>query len=209
MDEAVARRATTADRGAVVATVVRAFEVDPLVRWFFPEELTYTTRAAAFFGYLFDIRVEHGEVTLADQGNAAALWTPPGGVTMTQAEQDERWTAQVEPGAGPGEMSRLEVFDEAVQRMTPDEPHWYLGVLGTDPAHRGRGLARAVLGPVLRRADRDATSVLLETGTPGNLPFYARFGFEELATTALAEGPTVWVLRHAPRVRRRWATLPP
>ena len=195
MGDAAARRADADDRDAVVATLTRAFADDPLVRWFFPDPERYEARAAAFFGYLFDIRVEHGEVTLAEHGTAAALWTPPGGVTMTQDEQDERWTAQVEPGAGPGEMSRLEAFDDAVHGMTPDEPHWYLGVLATDPAHRGRGLARAVLDPILERADREAIPTLLETGTAGNLPFYARFGFAELARTVLPDGPTVWVLR--------------
>ncbi len=192
---AAGRRADVADREAVVLTMTRAFEHDPLVRWFFPDPETYERRTAAFFGYLFDIRVEHGEVTVAGGGSAAALWTPPGGLTMTQAEQDARWAAQVEAGAGPGEMTRLDAFEDAVDAMIPDEPYWYLGVLGTDPAHRGRGLASAALGPVLERADHERTPAILETGTPGNLPFYARFGFAEHASTALPDGPPVWVLR--------------
>ena len=194
MSDADARRATSADRDAVIATLTRAFAIDPLVRWFFPDEVTYPARARAFFGYLFDIRIEHGEVQVAGDGDAASLWTPPGGVTMSQAEQDRRWIDGVEAGAGPGELQRIEAYEEAALAMTPDQPHWYLGVLGTDPAHRGLGLARAVIRPVLERADRDGLPAFLETATPENLPFYAGFGFEESAHADLRDGPTVRAL---------------
>ncbi len=197
VSDADARRATTADRETVVGLVVRAFAFDPLVRWFFPDDATYPARAGAFFGYLFDIRVEHGEVYVAGVGGAASLWTPPDGVTMSTSEQDRRWIDRVEPDAGPGEMDRLDRFDDAVASMTPAEPHWYLGVLATDPSQRHRGLASAVLQPVLERATRDDVPVFLETAAD-NLPFYARFGFEALGAADLPDGPTVHALWRAP-----------
>lgn len=171
--------------------------MDPLVRWFFPDDVTYPARAAAFFGYLFDIRVEHGEVRVVSEGDAASLWTPPDGVTMSTSEQDRRWADQVEAGAGPGEIARLDRFDEAVAAMRPADPHWYLGVLATDPSRRHRGLASAVIQPVLERADRDDQSVFLESAAD-NLPFYARFGFAELGTADLPDGPTVHTLWREP-----------
>jgi ribosomal protein S18 acetylase RimI-like enzyme len=197
MADADARRATTDDREAVVGLLVRGFAIDPLVRWFFPDDATYPARAGAFFGYLFDIRVEHGEVYVASDGGAASLWTPPDGVTMSTSEQDRRWADQVEVDAGPGELARVDGFDEAVAAMTPADPHWYLGVLATDPSQRHRGLATAVLRPVLERANRDDMPVFLETAAD-NLPFYARFGFEALAAADLPGGPTVHALWRTP-----------
>ncbi len=38
------------------------------------------------------------------------------------------------------------------QRVAPC-PHWYLVVLGVKPCQQGRGLARALLEPMLARAD--------------------------------------------------------
>lgn len=192
------RRAEPGDREAVVATIVRAFTEDPLVRWFFPDDTSYESRASAFFGYLFDIRVRHGEVHVAGDGASTALWSPPGGVTMDPAEQDRRWETQVMLGGEPAEIERIDLFDATVEDMRPPGHYWYLGVLATDPARRGAGFARAVLNPVLQRADDDRTPVFLETGTPENLPFYERFGFVVLAEDRVADGPQVWALRRSP-----------
>lgn len=188
------RQAHPDDRTAVVHTIVRAFGSDPLVRWFFPGEEAYERRARAFFGYLFDIRVLAGEVHVAGDCAAASLWTPPHGVRMPQAEQDRLWATDVEPGAQAGELDRLDTVEEIVDALRPAEPHWYLGVLATDPSRRGGGLARAVMRPVLERADADGTPSFLETGTPENLRFYARFGFDVLAEARAPGGPPLWVL---------------
>jgi GNAT superfamily N-acetyltransferase len=192
------RRARRADRGAVVNTIVRAFVEDPLVRWFFPDDAAYERRASAFFGYLFDIRVAHGEIFVAGECGAASLWDPPGGGTMRPTEQDRLWANGVEPGAGVGELDRLDALQEIVDGLRPAERHWYLGVLATDPSRRGSGLARAVMRPVLERADADRVPACLETGTSENLPLYARFGFDVLAEARASGGPPVWVLWRPP-----------
>jgi GNAT superfamily N-acetyltransferase len=177
---------------------VRAFAEDPLVRWFFPEDVAYEWRASAFFGYLFDIRVVHGEIFVTGDCQAASLWNPPGGVTMPRLEQDRLWGNDVEPGAGAGELDRLDAMQETVDGLRPAEPHWYLGVLATDPSRRGSGLARAVMRPVLERADADGVPACLETGTRENLPLYARFGFDVLAEARVRGGPPLWVLWRPP-----------
>jgi GNAT superfamily N-acetyltransferase len=192
------RKAHPDDRGAVLHTIVRAFAEDPLVRWFFPDDASYERRAGAFFGYLFDIRVVHGEIHVVDDCSAASLWNPPGGVRMQQMEQDRLWAAYVEPGAGIGELDRLDAMDETVHGLRPAAAHWYLGVLATDPSRRGGGLARAVMQPILERADADDMPAFLETGTPENLPFYARFGFDVLAEARVPGGPPLWVMWRPP-----------
>jgi GNAT superfamily N-acetyltransferase len=195
------RTAVPGDRGAVVQTIVRAFTEDPLVRWFFPDDAAYERRASAFFGYLFDIRVVHGVIHVAGDCAAASLWNRPG-EGMPQPEQDQLWATDVEPGAGPGELDRLDAMEDAVVALRPAGPHWYLGVLATDPSRRGEGLARAVLQPVLERADADGIPALLETGTPENLPFYARFGFDVLADARVSGGPPLWAMWRPPQAVR-------
>ena len=195
------RTAGPGDRGAVVDTIVRAFTEDPLVRWFFPDDAAYERRASAFFGYLFDIRVVHGEIHVAGDCAAASLWNRPAG-GMSQPEQDRLWAADVEPGAEPGELDRLDAMQAAVDAVRPAGLHWYLGVLATDPSRRGGGLARAVLQPVLERADADGIPALLETGTAENLPFYARFGFDVLAEARVSGGPPLWAMWRPPRTAR-------
>jgi GNAT superfamily N-acetyltransferase len=84
--------------------------------------------------------------------------------------------------------------------MTPPEPHWYLGLLGTDPDRRRTGVARALLDPMLARADADRLPVFLETGIPQNLEIYARFGFVQIAEAVVPSGPLVWGLLRTPRL---------
>jgi len=191
--------ATPADRPAALRTIVRGFHADPLLRFFFPHDETYAAQAQVFFGFLLDLNLEGGEVLLADDGLAVALWTPPDGLGISDEEIDGRWSADVSPHLEDGAEARLDRFERATKDVAPEGPHRYLGVLATDPDHRGRGLARAVLEPVLERDDADGIGAHLDTCTPENLPFYERFGFGVFGETTIEGGPLLWGLVRAPR----------
>ena len=47
----------------------------------------------------------------------------------------------------------------------PREPHWYLALLGVDPALQGRGFGPHLMQPVLDRCDSDRLPAYLETDT--------------------------------------------
>jgi GNAT superfamily N-acetyltransferase len=192
------RPATRDDRAVALRTIVRGFATDPLLRFFFPEDHVYDASAPVFFGFLFDIRLDRGEVLLADDGLAVALWTPPEGLTIPDAEVDRRWASDVSPRLREEDQARIERFEAAHEGIAPEGPHRYLGVLATDPDHRGRGLARAVLDPVFARDDTEGIPAHLETCTPQNLPFYARFGFGVHAETTIEDGPRLWELVRQP-----------
>lgn len=194
------RRATPGDRAAVVATVSRAFERDPVLRWLFPDDAEYPAKAAAFFGGLFDMRVEGGEVWMLE--GAAALWEPPGGNRLPLAVRERLWEAATAAAFDATGRARLERHEALIARLLPADRGWYLGVLGVDPALQGRGLGRAVLQPVLEVADRDLLWASLETATATNLPFYRGLGFEVCAEDRHAEGPHVWAMTRRPRGAR-------
>jgi GNAT superfamily N-acetyltransferase len=194
MSAAGVRQATDADRDVVVETFVQGFVDDPVMRFFFPDDSTYRPFASAFFGFLVDLNLGGGEIFLTADGEAAALWTPPGGVGMPEAQVAERWKAEMVPRLPDDALERLDRFEAAGERMGPLEGLRYLGVLATRPDHRGHGHARAVLAPVLERDDHDGIGAHLDTGTPENLPFYERFGFRVHAETDIEEGPHLWSL---------------
>jgi GNAT superfamily N-acetyltransferase len=193
------RRGTPGDRAAVVATLSRAFVQDPVLRWLFPDAAEYPAKAAAFFGGLFDLRVDGGEVWVME--GAAALWEPPGGNRLPLSLRQRLWDAAA--AAFDGDASaRLERHEALVARLLPADRGWYLGVLGVDPAFRGRGLGRAIVQPVLEVADRDQVPVTLETATPANLRFYRGLGFEVSAEEGHAQGPHVWAMTRCPSPKR-------
>ncbi len=63
-------------------------------------------------------------------------------------------------------------------RTTRPEPHWYLPLIGVDPAHQGEGHGDALMAYALARCDRDHAPAYLESSKPRNIPFYRRYGFE-------------------------------
>jgi RimJ/RimL family protein N-acetyltransferase len=87
-----------------------------------------------------------------------------------------------------------------LHRCQAPDPHWYLAIVGVEPAARGRGLAGQILRPMLDRLDADRLPAYLETGNPRNLTYYPRFGFEVVgAVENPSTGLTFWGMRRDPR----------
>lgn len=63
-----------------------------------------------------------------------------------------------------------------------EESDWYLSILGVLPEFQNQGLGASLITPVLETSDRAGVSTYLETFTPRNKRFYARLGFEDVAT---------------------------
>ena len=119
-----------------------------------------------------------GQVDHLPGFTAVATWMRPG----ETAETSERLTA-----AGFGDLpaevplARLDAFFSTIgpahERAAP-EPHWYLRLLGVDPAHQGQGVGSILLEHGLRRADETGQPCYLETFAGRNVPLYLRHGFE-------------------------------
>ncbi len=97
-------------------------------------------------------------------------------------------------GQGFGVARRWSAVFDAVSALHPAEPHYYLGTLGVDPEHQGRGVGSALLWHWLGSADRADQPAYLETDSAANLPFYARAGFEVTGELCVL-GVRVWRLR--------------
>ncbi|MET0740342.1 MAG: GNAT family N-acetyltransferase [Candidatus Nanopelagicales bacterium] len=193
-----ARRAQAANRGPVTALVVDAFRADPLLRWVWPDDARYSPCAPMFFGLLFDLRTAGGEVWVVEEDGfiaSTALWNPPGG--LYAPAPPDAWD-DLRAGFTAEERERWDLNDTAFQDVVPAEPHWYLGVLATDPSRTRRGLGRAVVSPMLQSADRTRTVAVLETANEANIPFYRSLGFEVTAEDRLSDGPAVWLMQRLP-----------
>lgn len=182
------RSATPADRESVVATVVAAFVADPAFRYFFPDPAAYPVEAAAFAGYLFDKRVRHGTVWVVEDGAAVSMWNPPSAADHRPAPLDLPAETQ----------ARIDTYDAVAATVLPaqsKDPHWYLGVLATHPAHAGQRLGRAVMAAGLERAAADGLPAYLETTSARNVALYERSGWTLTGTVPVGT-LVVRVLRH-------------
>ena len=82
------------------------------------------------------------------------------------------------------------VFEQMGQ-YHPDEPHWYLPLIGVDPAQQGKGYGSALLKYALRRCDEDGSPADSESSNPKNIPLYRRHGFEVLGTIQVGSSPPI------------------
>jgi GNAT superfamily N-acetyltransferase len=183
--------AVPADRGPIVASLVAAFTADPVLRHLFPDDGTYPRYAAAFFGDLFDKRVHRRTVWTIGGGASVAMWDddptghgePDGDALATQLPADA--------------LARVDDYESAVHAALPTTPFWYLGVLGTHPAHAGRRWGHAVMAAGLRRAAADGLPAVLETSNPGNVEVYRRAGWQ-VERVVTANPLTIWIMQRPP-----------
>jgi GNAT superfamily N-acetyltransferase len=176
-----ARRLTAAETPAAARALARALHDDPGWIYTFPDERVRPGKMEAMIAtVLRGIYLHHDECWTIDDGAdrvaGAALWDPPGehelpiGRALRIAPR-LAWLMGRRLRAG------VEVFRQ-MERRHPIEPHWYLALLGIDPAFQGRGLGPRLIAPILDLCDQDRLLCWLESANPRNHAFYRRAGFE-------------------------------
>ncbi|MFH9574420.1 GNAT family N-acetyltransferase [Streptomyces sp. NPDC017454] len=189
----IPKTATVDDAALVGRTLARAFVDDPMMRWFFPDDSSREAALGRYFTTLFTRQyARHGVCERTDA--AAAFWVPP----QAQSVPDAETVQELQNILG----DRAPLFRDAVEAAaghTPREPHWYLAVIGADPAARGGGHGAALLRSGLARADAAGLPAALESSTSANLPFYEHFGFTVREEFRLpGGGPVLWAMRREP-----------
>jgi ribosomal protein S18 acetylase RimI-like enzyme len=172
-----------ADVERAVAVLTLAFSADPVTRWTYPEPAQYLARfpilVRAFGGGAFTA----GTARQVEDYAGAALWLPPG------SELDEAAIGASLPSGREGEFAA--VF-EAMASYHPQEPHWYLPLIGVDPARHRKGYGAALLQDTLRRCDQDHVAAYLESTNPANITLYQRHGFELRGTIQVGSAPPLF-----------------
>jgi ribosomal protein S18 acetylase RimI-like enzyme len=186
--------AARSKRATAIHALTLAFVRDPVMRWLFPTPEAYLTHfprfAAAFGGPAFGA----GTAWLCDDGSGAALWLPSG------VHPDGEAIASVVLGAI--EPAKLETAGALMQQMAeyhPEEPHWYLAILGVDAARQGQGQGAALMRDALARCDDEGLIAYLESSNPANVSFYQRHGFEVVGEIRAGDSPVSLPMRRPAR----------
>ncbi|MFE9927839.1 GNAT family N-acetyltransferase [Streptomyces sp. NPDC005533] len=184
------------DAALIGRSLARAFDDDPMMRWFFPSDASREASLDSYFSTLFTRQYVSNAVCEVTEA-AAAFWVPP--EAQAKAVPDAETIQRLRDILG----DRAELFGAAVEaaaQHTPQEPHWYLAVIGADPAAQGTGQGAALLRSGLAKADAAGLPACLESSKASNLPFYEHFGFVVREEVRLpCGGPTLWAMRREPR----------
>ena len=178
--------------------LARAFDDDPVAEWVSPHAGTRSRMLERFHAARLRHMLPHGEVWMSAGGEAAAVWAPPEKGKTTPRHELEMFAAMLKPRLLP-RLPRVQRGMNLMEKGHPHEPHYYLAVLGTEPAMQGRGLGTATLEPVLAQCDDDGIGAYLESSKERNVDYYARFGFRTTETIHLPKGPDMWLMWREPR----------
>lgn len=181
--------------------LARAFYDDPVMSWILPDASVRERGLEQMFATMTRhhyLRTEGVEVAGGGHVGAAALWDPPGRWKQTRL-QELRMMPTFIRAFGTKARRGQQVADMMKERH-PEEPHWYLGVIGSDPTVRGTGFGQALMRSRLDRCDAEYAPAYLESSNPDNIPYYERFGFVVTGELTLPDGgPSLWPMWRDPR----------
>ncbi len=169
------RFATGSDLDGIAETLASAFESDPLWGWAFPER----SDLQAWWKFFAGSALRYPWTFIADDFVSVAVWIPPGGIELTEAEEAEmgpRLTGLI--GSRADDVTRL--VEAFVKNHPTERPHYYLSLLGTHASERGKGIGMALLAENLARIDFERAPAYLESSNPSNNARYERHGFNRI-----------------------------
>jgi GNAT superfamily N-acetyltransferase len=165
-----------ADLASVTETIGLAFHDDPTWSWAFPDPSVRQEQYAIFWRFMIQGAMRYPWVFMTGSGEAASVWIPPDGTEIAE-EDEERVEPLLEELVGPRAGEVLELLERFEEARPKDRPHYYLSLLGNNPAHAGRGHGFALLTENLRRIDDLGMPAYLESSNPANNHRYERYGF--------------------------------
>jgi ribosomal protein S18 acetylase RimI-like enzyme len=188
------KSATAADEAAVIAVMTLAFGTDPVARWFYPNPREYLAHfprlAVAIGGKAF----ANGTAHYIEGFAGASLWLPPG-----VSPDEEPAVAIIQETVSERLHAAAFTILEQIGAAHPTEPHWYLWMIGTDPARQGRGYGSALMRHALASCDHDKRLAYLESSNPRNLSLYLRHGFELIRVIQVGGCPPIFPMLRKPR----------
>jgi GNAT superfamily N-acetyltransferase len=193
MAAAKVEAATKDDAATCVSVIALAFAADPAARWLYPDPHEFLECFPRFIWAFGGRAFAHGSAYRVGH-HAAALWLPPG-----VEGDDEALLALLEETVPEGRRDRLFEIMQDMASYHPEEPHWYLPLIGTHPAQQGKGCGAALLAHMTAICDRQAMPAFLEATSARSVPLYQRHGFEVLGEISKEGSPALTPMLREPR----------
>jgi ribosomal protein S18 acetylase RimI-like enzyme len=181
------------DKARLADVLTMAFADDPAARWLYPDDDRYRHDFADFVRAFGGNSVELGTAYQVGDDVACALWLPPG-----EESDEESVVDHVLRRIAPQRHDEVFAVFEAMGRAHPTEPHWYLPLIGVEPAFQGYGYGSALLRHVLKDCDREGIPAYLEATSAQNIALYERHGFQRLEAVEVGTCPAITPMWRVP-----------
>lgn len=131
------------------ATLTLALCADPVVRWAMPDANQHMNTLMPLVGaFGGDAAADNGTAYVIGDFKGAVTWLAPG-VHPDDDALGEIFAKNVDEP----HLSEVYALFEAMAAYHPSEPHWYLPLIGVDPAYQRQGLGSAMLSHVVAACD--------------------------------------------------------
>ncbi len=188
------RSATPDEMPQAVASIVAAFITDPVARFAWPSPHDYLHAMPLLTREFGRASFEHGTTYVTTDFCGAALWLPPG--VHPNGEAFEKLLRET---ATPEHLDDLLATFEKMEQSHPDDPHWYLPLIGVEPNAQGKGLGGALMHHAVARCDQEGVLAYLESSNPRNISLYQAHGFEVMGEIQVGAAPLVTPMLRQPR----------
>jgi ribosomal protein S18 acetylase RimI-like enzyme len=182
------------DADRAMATLMLAFVSDPLNRWIFPDPDQYLRHWMRPTSAFSSRAIDHGTADYSDGFAGVAMWLPPG-----VHPDEDAFVPLLQQSVEEHRHERLFDVFERMSDYEPDEPFWYLLLLGVDPTLHRQGIGSALLEHGLRRCDREHRKAYLVSSNLANNRLYRRHGFEATGTIEVETAPPMWPMVREPQ----------
>jgi ribosomal protein S18 acetylase RimI-like enzyme len=179
------RTATLADVDLIKSILLVSFKNDPHLSWLL-EESKNRFKLNVLIDYVVHQTLRRGEIYLTDDNNGVALW---------DFERDERMSLHyiwrnlaflVRIGMRP--VVRILKSEAHVHNNFRKYPRYcHLYMIGVLPEAQGKGLAGALMNPMLQRMKEKSIPVFLETANRRNVDIYKKKGFKIFQTLTIGD----------------------
>lgn len=178
------------DLEQIVDSMMLAFNSDPFLRWIYPSQEQYLASFPEFVKLLDNSMIVH----YIKDSTGAAFWLPP----EKEIEEDMVGT-YLQKTVSPQDLEKIFAVFEKLKQVHPQDPHWYLVLLGVEPLKQGQGYGSALIEPALLECDRTKQIAYLETCNPKSAAFYQRRGFELQEIIQIADCPEIYPMVRCPQ----------
>ena len=177
------KKASLEDKSIVVNILSKSFINDPHMNWLL-EESKNKNKLKIIMGYVFEESVARGTVYINDDNTAAVLWNSEKkeAISFQYIYRNLSFLFRV----GIRVTIRCLKTDKLIYDQYPkNSKYCQLYLIGVLPEEQGKGLASALMNPMIEDMRKKNISMHLETANPKNVKIYKKKGFTIFKTLQL------------------------
>ena len=179
------RIATPADADLIKKILLVSFQNDPHLNWLL-EESKNTSKLNILVDYVVHQTLRKGEIYLSDDNNAAALWDFERNEKLSFHYIWRNLSFLIQIGIKP--VLRIVSSEARVHsNFRKYQRYCHLYMIGVLPEAQGKGLASALMNPMIQKMKERVIPLFLETANPRNVEIYKKKGFRIFETLRIGD----------------------